>query len=240
MVRLDEQEWGYSLVLDHPPVNALSDDLLHALDDALTELSRRRPPVMVLAAEGRHFCAGADLKAAHDTADQLQARLSLSRRVNELLRQVPFPTIAAIHGACLGAGMNLIASCDFRLAHESATFGIPEILRGRAGGAALLRGIIPEGTVRWLALTGRSIDAVEAHRVGLVVSIIPDAKWPAQVDAVAAQVAAHGLPGLYATKESLQRTRDLPVRDVYWTEQQLTYRLWTEGRRQRWDEIAQP
>lgn len=229
------EKWGYRIVLDRPPVNALSDALVRSLTTWLTDLIQERPPVVVLTGGGKHFSAGADMKEAHDDASALQERLRRRLKINELLRVAPFPVIAAVNGACRGGAMNLVANCDFRIAHERATFSLPEIKVGRSGGAATLRGLMTEGTIRWLAMTGLPMDAATALQSGFVAKVIDDGSWTTEVDRIAADMAACGAPGLYAVKESLDRSRGASVADAQWIEQQLTYRLFTEGHRQRWE-----
>jgi enoyl-CoA hydratase/carnithine racemase len=233
-IEIESKRWGAMLRLSRPPVNAMSTELVSELADAVERLTEERPAVVVLTGDGHCFSAGADLKEAHLTAESLLARFSHGRRVLDALREAPFPTIAAVNGACMGAGMNLIANCDLRVAHERAVFGLPEIKRGRAGGAANLRGVLTEGYVRWLALTGDNLDAAEAARVGLVQRVFADSAWESEVDALAARIAQAGHTGLYAIKEGLRKTRTAPIGDAHWIEQQLSFRLWAEGKQGPW------
>jgi enoyl-CoA hydratase len=231
---VSQQPWGCLLTLRRPPVNALSSALMTELGDALQQLEEQRPTLVVLTGEGRCFSAGADLKEAQATAAALNARHRLGRRVLGLLRSAPYPVIAAVNGPCLGAAVNIAANCDIRVAHELATFCIPEIKRGRAGGAASLRGLLPEGFVRWMAFTGDALDAASARQLGLVQAVYDSASWDGEVRALAERIAGHGAEGLYMIKEGLGKTRGASPEDAHWIEQQLSYRMWSQGSRQQW------
>jgi enoyl-CoA hydratase len=234
-VEVVTEDWGTRITLNQPPVNAMTDELMMALEDALIALTGDSPPVCVLTGAGRCFCAGADLKTPNHSADDLTVRLRRGRRVNGLLREMPCPVIAAVNGACRGGGMNMIASCDIRIAVDSATFGIPEVARGRAGGAALLRGLVPEGTLRWLALTGEPMTAADAFGCGFVQKVISAEEWMSGVDHTASMIASHGSGALSAIKESLTQSRQASVSEAQWVEQQVTFRLWAAGERKPWE-----
>lgn len=230
-VRLSKESWGATIVLARPPVNALSTPLLQRLATGLTELIDARPNLVVITGDGGCFSAGADIKERYTRPEDIWTRLQSGQRVLDLLRAAPFPTLAAVDGYCLGGAMNIIANCDLRVASDAATFGNPEIKVGRAGGTACLRGLLPEGMIRWLALTGETIDAATAERLGFVQKVFPAASWPADLDALAERISGYGGSGLYTIKEGLQRTQSMSARDGQWTEQQLTYRLFLEGAR---------
>jgi enoyl-CoA hydratase len=236
---VSEEPWGCLLTLRRPPVNALSSALMSELADALQQLAELRPTLAVLTGEGRCFSAGADLKEAQDTAAALNARHQLGRRVQGLLRDAPYPILAAVNGPCMGAAMNIAANCDIRVAHESATFGIPEIKRGRAGGSASLRGLLPEGFIRWMAFTGDTLDAASARQLGLVQAVYDSASWDGEVRTLAERISGHGAAGLYMIKEGLGKTRGASPADAHWIEQQLSYRMWSQGSRQQWGASGQ-
>lgn len=233
-ISLSNEPWGARITLDRPPVNALSTPLLDHLANILQELIEQKPNVLVITGAGRCFSAGADLKENYVTQAGVWKRLQTGQRVLEKLRATPFPTIAAIHGHCLGGAMNIISNCDLRVASDTAQFGNPEVKRGRAGGTASLRGLVNEGTIRWLAFTGETLDAHAAHQAGLVQKVYPDATWRADVETLAQTMSGYGQGALYIIKEGLQRTRNAPPADGQWVEQQLTYRMLLEGSRVPW------
>jgi enoyl-CoA hydratase len=137
-----EHRWDGSVLvvtLDRPERrNALDRAALDGLVAALDEATSGPARALVLRGEGNSFCAGADLSTVEDEGfvDRLLGVLTG-------LRDAPFPTIAAVHGAALGAGTQLAAACDLRTATEDAAFGIP---------AARLGLMVDEWTIRWLTV----------------------------------------------------------------------------------------
>jgi enoyl-CoA hydratase/carnithine racemase len=235
LVKVRDYNWGSWVTLTNPPVNAMGSGLVAEFTQVLEDLVGKQPTIMLLGGEGKCFSAGADLKETQSTSDELLERYRSTRRIEELLQAAPFPIVAAIHGACIGGAMNLIANCDLRVARDDAFFSLPEVKLGRAGGSANLRGLIPEGAVRWLALTGERIDASEALRIHLVDKVFPSDDWPDRLRQLAEQIGGTSREGLYAIKESLNRAQGVPRRDARWMEQQVSYRLWSAGRRQGFD-----
>ncbi len=238
-VVVSDKPWGAEVRMTKPPVNAMSVQLVSDLVTAFTQLIEQQPTVVVLTGDGKCFSAGADLKERHTTPDSILHRFATGRKVLDLLREAPFPTIAAVNGACMGAAMNVIANCDLRVAHEAALFGLPEIKLGRAGGAGNLRGVLGEGAIRWIALTGDQLDATQALQASLVQRVIPASSWDDDVDALAARIARAGSTGLYAIKESLRKTRVAPLQEANWIEQQISFRMWSAGLQQSWADDTQ-
>lgn len=232
-VELANESWGARVTFNRPPVNALSTALLCEFADVLEELSRKQPNLMVLTGAGSCFSAGADLKEHYRTGADAWNRLQTGQRILDLLRAVPFPTVAAVNGVCLGGAMNIIANCDLRVARAGAAFGNPEIKRGRVGGTSNLRGLMSEGDVRWLALTGDTMDAEDAHRAGLVQKVYPAEQWEDSVTKLAVQLSGHGGDALYLIKQGVKRTKNASPEDGQWIEQQLTYRLLIEAAQQK-------
>ena len=143
---------------------------------------------LVLSGEGRNFCAGMDISVfsggailSTDTAAQRQAFHQAARELQDALsrlEKVRFPVIAAVHGACVGAGLDMVAACDLRLASMDAYFRIEEINIGMmadVGSLQRLPSILPEGVVRELAYLGTSLTADRAERLGFVNAVLPDA-----------------------------------------------------------------
>lgn len=144
--------------------------------------------VAVLAGEGRHFCAGLDpslldrLRPGPEEASAAAAH-RLKRQIAELqetvtaLEECPKPIIAAVHGACIGGGLDIAVACDIRLCAEDAQFCLKEVdlaIVADMGVLQRLPHLIGEGRTRELALTARTVDAVEAERIGLVTGLYPD------------------------------------------------------------------
>jgi enoyl-CoA hydratase/carnithine racemase len=154
--------------------NALNSELILALRDAAREAADT-PGVhcVVLRGAGPCFSAGVDVFELSGLADQ-GAMLRPFRRVcieaANLLEQMNKPTIASIHGACLGLGAELALACDLRVVADDLQFGLPEVKLGLipdVGGSSRLPAVVGLGNAKELIMTGRTIDAAEAHRIGL-------------------------------------------------------------------------
>ena len=127
------------------------------------------------------------------------------------------PVLAAIHGACVGGGVDMVSACDMRYASEDAFFAIEEINIGMTADVGTLQRLpklVPEGLVRELAYTGRRWTAAEAHAAGFVNAVYPDADTMLEaVMEVAAQVAARSPMAMWGTKQTMHYTRDHSVDD---------------------------
>jgi enoyl-CoA hydratase len=161
----DERRGAVHLVtIDRPERrNAVNHEALEGLEAALANAADAR--VLVLTGAGGHFCAGADLTGVEDEGFTAQLRAVL-----EGLRSAPFPTVAAVNGAALGAGTQLAVACDLRVATAKATFGIPAAKLGlmvdhwTVQRVALLAG---QGPARAMLLAAEQIWGDDAVRLGL-------------------------------------------------------------------------
>lgn len=174
-VRLEVDERVAFLTLNRPDArNALNGELLLEIGAAL-DLVEADPEVsaLVVAGEGRGFCAGADLAEFADLDDTFTGReASLAGQdVMNSLAALPFPTVAALHGFAVGGGLELALACDLRVAAPGTRLGLPETRRGLVpgyGGTQRLPRLIGEARALDLILTGRLVEAEEAHAMGLV------------------------------------------------------------------------
>ncbi len=170
-----------TIYLNRPSVlNALSSEMICALDKAFTMLSERAEvKVVILSGAGsKAFCAGGDL-AAMAVKTPMQAR-EASLQAQALLQKIeefPKPVIAAINGYALGGGCELAMSADIRIASDLAQFGQPEIklgiIPGFAGTQRLGR-LVGLARAKEICLTGRMVSALEAERIGLVNKVVPN------------------------------------------------------------------
>lgn len=219
-VRLSESAGIATLTFTHPKA-AFGPTTWLETAQALGQLGQAR--VLIVRGE-RHFSVGLDVKA---TAPSIAAALSqpaatkhgaFKAVVDEMhaaiegLAALPIPVIAAIDGWCIGAGLELAAACDIRLATHAARFSLPEVRLGIAadlGGLQRLPGIVGRGRAAHLALTAEPIDAATAERWGLVTELHADADaLYARADALAAHLAALPPRALEGTKRTLNG--DLP------------------------------
>jgi enoyl-CoA hydratase/carnithine racemase len=162
------------VILDRPgQINAINPDLRREATQAL-ELLDNDPSIGVIVIRGageRGFCAGADIKSQSDSTSLPALRNGMTPGWIEVLDRIRKPVIAAIHGYCLGGGLEISMACDIRIAAPNSVFGLPETGLGLipgGGGTQRLPRIVGLGRALDLLLTGDRIDAAEAHRIGLV------------------------------------------------------------------------
>jgi enoyl-CoA hydratase/carnithine racemase len=178
-VRLDLDGPIAIVTLDHPPLNVYDLEMRDGLIEAITAV-RDIPSirVMILAAAGKHFSAGADLSEFGSAESVLDARrIRWERDPWGPLWELPVPTIAALHGVTLGSGLEMSMLCDIRLAAHGTRLGVPEtrlaMLPAAGGTQSLTRAIGPHASMP-LVLTGDTLDANEAHERGLVHDVVDD------------------------------------------------------------------
>jgi enoyl-CoA hydratase len=192
-------------------VNALDSAMLDALWEAIRKVDES-VRVVVLGGHGKAFCAGADVNELQ-ALDPQTAREFIGRvhRACDAVRKLPMPVVARLHGAVIGAGLELAASCDLRIAAKGTRFAMPEVRLGIPSvvEAALLPRLMGGGRAAWLVLTGEPIDAERALEWGLVESVADD------VDRAVSQVldslVAGDAAALRAQKELLQMWQEQPL-----------------------------
>jgi len=169
--------------------NALGPDLIAAIREALGKTARdENVRVVLLAGAGPDFCSGADLGALDQTADAgVLDHLASARQLAELfleMRHHRRPIVAAVRGRALAGGCGLATACDLVLASESAQFGYPEVKIGfvPAMVMAILRRSVSEKRAFELIATGEIISAAQAHAVGMINRVYPDAEVDARVE----------------------------------------------------------
>ena len=217
-----------TITLDRPPVNALRTQTYLELEQALDEVARERSISVLVIRSGleRIFSAGADVKELPMPPKADEERQRLSRRVFERILRFPVPVVCALPGPAIGGGCALAAVCDIRLATTNASFGLPEINVGRAGGGRFLMRLLPQGVVRHAYFTGRPIDADTAFRLGLVASLHEDAAaLDEAVQSLAREIAGKSPTAIRLAKQSLDLAEELPVAKGYEAEQQFSLRL---------------
>jgi len=203
--------------LERPPLNLFEPTLIQAVRDAFTELAADRATrVAVIVGSGRAFTAGMDVRILRDL-DTGRARELITSLHDAIaaVHQAPFPVIAAVNGACLGAGFELALACDMRVAAASATFGLPEVRVGVPSviQAALLPPMIGPGRAAEMLLTGAPVTAAQALDWGLVNRVVPDDRLRSAADELVAAILASGPEAIRLQKELIVRWRqtDLPT-----------------------------
>jgi methylglutaconyl-CoA hydratase len=197
--------------------NALNDELIGELKQTLTEVAADESVrSIVLAGSGTDFCSGADLSAlekisrASAAENDTDARTLLDLFV--LIRQLPLPVIAAVHGRALAGGCGLASACDIVLASRNARFGYPEVKIGfvPAMVTAILRRNVSEKVAFELLTRGETIDAAEAHRIGLVNRVLDESTFENDVREFAATFATASKSAVSLTKSLLYQVDGLP------------------------------
>jgi enoyl-CoA hydratase len=198
--------------LNRPKVmNALSFQLMFELVNALEELDRDEVVlVIILTGTERAFAAGADLA---EISSSTPVDLVLGRRFElwDRIRKISKPMIAAVSGYCLGGGNELAMNCDIIIASETATFGQPEVNVGiipGAGGTQRLTRVVGKYKAMEMILTGKSVSAEEAYRVGLVNRVVPPESLMEEAKKIAAEIAAKPPISIRSAKEAILKAQD--------------------------------
>jgi enoyl-CoA hydratase len=220
------------VVIDFPPVNALPVQGWFDLADAVTAAGAD-PQVraVILAAEGRGFCAGVDIKEMQRSPGH-EALVGANRGCFAAFAAVydcAVPVIAAVHGFCLGGGMGLAGCADLVLAAQDATFGLPEVDRGALGAATHLARLVPQHKMRAMVYTATTATAAELHHYGSVLAVVPTERLRQAALDVARDIAAKSGTVIRAAKESLNGIDPVDVKRSYRYEQGFTFELNLSG-----------
>lgn len=190
VIRLRREARTAWVTFDRPPVNVLDIAAMKELSQALDAVLPESDLLVFQGAGPKAFCAGAEVR--DHTPERVAEMLSAFHGVFRRLARSDCITLAAVHGHCLGGGMELATFCDFVLATESAKFGQPEIKLGCIPPVAMAT--LPARCGLRVALdvilTGRSISAREAEAMGLVTRVVADDQLPASVDALLGELHA--------------------------------------------------
>lgn len=203
-------------------------------DDLWTfiQAARLDPDVRVLIVRGegpRAFSAGADISEFGSAPSLHESREARRQRdLWALLEELPIPTIAALHGFCFGAGIELPLYCDLRIAAENTRIGLPEVTLGyipSAGGTQMMPRIAPPGAARGLILTGDPIDAAQALGWGIIHRVVASEELDQTVVAAAERLAAADPAVVAAVKRSIRQGLDLPKSGAIRQDAQTARRL---------------
>lgn len=196
-------------------VNALDSSLLDALAAAFDQVAADDSVhVVVLGGHGASFCGGADIdELAALNADTARAFISRVRRACAAARKVSVPVVARLHGAVIGAGLELAAACDLRIAAHGTRFAMPEVRLAIPSvvEAALLPRLVGSGRAAWLVLTGESIDTARACDWGLIEMACDAAALDQTVSAVVNSLLAADRAALRTQKELLHLWEEQPL-----------------------------
>ena len=216
------------VVMCNPPVNALDVAGWHELARLVRSLGEDPAVrVLVLAADGKGFNAGVDIKEMQRTPGH-QALLGANHGCYEAFAAVyecKVPVIAAVHGYCLGGGIGLVGNADVIVASRDATFGLPEVDRGALGAATHLARLVPQHKMRAMVYTSARASAAELHAFGSVLRVVDRAELRGAALDVAREIAAKSPVVIRAAKQSLNGIDLMDVKRSYRYEQGFTFEL---------------
>lgn len=206
-----------TLRFDRPEqLNGITNRMMLELHEALSAIALDYDTrVLVLTGAGRAFCPGADLRHYASGEPDVPLR-SEHFQLTALLHELPQVTIAAINGACAGAGLGWAAACDLRYAAESARFNSAFLgvgISGDMAGPWTLPRILGAARARELFFLPGKFDAAEAERIGLVSRVFADDVFAKEIAAIAARIAASAPLALRAMKQNFLAAENLSLRD---------------------------
>jgi enoyl-CoA hydratase len=214
------------IILNRPQVlNALNNEHLGQLEMALDQVVRSEQRAVVVTGRGdRAFCSGADVDELRGRTP-LQCRRDMRRgqAIFQRLENLSLPSVAAINGWALGAGLELALACTFRVAVRSARLGCPEIRLGLIpgyGATQRLPRLVGHARTRQLILTGEPVDADRAEAIGLVDRVV-DADALGAALSMARELTRFSLPALALAREAIRRAGEVPMADGLAAEAEL-------------------
>lgn len=219
-VRVQREAGVGWIVLNRPgQINAINDDIRRGVPAALAELEAD-PAIRVIVIRGegpRGFCAGADIKEQRQAENSLQVRRRMEKaRWIEALDRVEKPVIAAIHGFCMGGGLELALACDIRFAAPDAVLALPETGLGLipgGGGTQRLPRVVGPGRALDILLTGARMSAQEASAIGLVTRVASSKEaLLAEVTALAQSIAAKPPMATAYVKQAARAAQQLDLK----------------------------
>lgn len=219
-------------------LNALSQELLHELCDALEEADQNdKVRCIILTGSDKAFAAGADIKEMSEMSFAEVSKIDLFGDISERITAIKTPIIGAVAGYALGGGCELAMMTDFIIAAENAKFGQPEINLGvmpGLGGSQRLTRFVGKSKAMEMNLTGRFMDADEAERSGLVSRVVPAKKLMEEAQAAAAKIAEKSTLATRAIKEAVNRSYELTLSEGILYERRVFHGLFatedqTEG-----------
>jgi enoyl-CoA hydratase len=216
------------VVVDVPPVNALTVAGWFELAEAITAAGADADVhVVVLAAEGKGFNAGVDIKEMQST-EGFTALVGANKGCAAAFAAVydcAVPVIAAVQGFCLGGGIGLAGNADIIVAAHDATFGLPEVKQGALGAATHLARLVPQQRMRQMVYTAERATAQELESYGSVLTVVPRAELRDTARRLAEQIAAIDPTVIRAAKASLNGIDPVDVKRSYRFEQGFTFEL---------------
>jgi enoyl-CoA hydratase len=226
-IELSRVEEFALIILNRPDaLNALSFALIADLDRKLDEVARSDARALLIIGAGeKAFCAGADIKELTGRALAEQKRgAEAGQATFAKIERLPMPSVAIVNGYAFGGGLEMALACTFRIATRNAKMGLPEIKLGLIpgyGGTQRLPRAVGEARALEMIMTGRTVDAEEALRIGLVQRLV-DSDALAGGIAYAREFSGYSLPVLGFAREAVTRALDTPVAEGLKIEAELS------------------
>jgi enoyl-CoA hydratase len=210
---LIEKEGAVAVIrMNRPPVNSLSAKAYLEMYDLLCELEKDETvrAIVVTATGEKAFAAGLDIKdvMGKTVSEMLDFQQNVSKKCLDKLSGIAKPTIAAVFGLALGGGAEVALCCDLRIASDGAVFGLPEVNLGimaGSGGTQRLPRLVGVAKAKELLMTGDTITAEEAYRIGLVNRVVPKDKLMEESMALAQKLAAKPKVALNLIKSAVDQ-----------------------------------
>jgi enoyl-CoA hydratase/carnithine racemase len=221
MLLREERDGICTLTLNRPAqMNLLSGEMLQALQDALDNIGKdQRTRVVVLAAAGKGFCAGHDIKEIRALKElpKIEALFAKCSRMMQTITALPQPVIARVQGAAAAAGCQLVGQCDLAVASDAAKFATPGVTWGffcSTPGVAVGRNLSRKRALEML-LTGDLVDARKALEWGLVNRVVPAAELERETESLARKIAEKPPVTVAAGKRAFYEQMELGAAQAY-------------------------
>lgn len=228
-IKVEVKDFIAVVTMDRPPVNAQNSDFRNEMIQVFDSFNDRDDVrVAILTGAGNTFSAGADIKERKDSIAEPGDYWRLNRAAREYtnsIRECAKPVIAAVNGAALGAGFGLMSACDIMLASDNATFGMPEINVGLAGGTAMLSRLMPKSRGRRIVFTGDRFPAAELYRMGIIEACVPREQLMEEAMKIARNIASKSPLAMRLAKQAYNVCEQMPQREGYRFEQNITVQL---------------
>lgn len=199
-------QWISTVTIDNPPNNYLDKEVLSELNRTVSEVhtSQSELRVVLLTAKGKNFSAGIDYEPFRKmTKEEAGHFAEVGYNLLKHIEALPVPVIAAVKGETTGAGLGLALAADIRIASSDAVFSFPEAQLGLPpifGSSQRLYKTVGVGRAKELLFTGRTVDAEEALRIGLVNMVVPPDALEEEADRLAVRIAGNSLSSLRSIK----------------------------------------